>query len=261
MRGTISTSIGSRPMTRSASISSRIFMEPISAVKAEPERPATMMRGQEHGEFAQDEDADQVDDEGGGAELLKLEDALLGDDAADKERDQHDDRHAAIGDLLELVDHRRAAELRRACDDADQGRDHFPEEGDAADEVPARIGDALADIDQEIDEPGVPDRRPLLEAAIGDLVKEDALLRARVHEIGREALLAELVPGPVEHPGAKGVEPLDTSEVEDDAPAVRLRRRCRRSAFRPWRRARPSSDPERLARTSSLVWSIRACGS
>ena len=43
MRGTISTSIGSRPMTRRASISSRIFMEPISAVKAEPERPATMM--------------------------------------------------------------------------------------------------------------------------------------------------------------------------------------------------------------------------
>ena len=43
MRGTISTSIGSRPMTRSASISSRIFIEPISAVKAEPERPATMI--------------------------------------------------------------------------------------------------------------------------------------------------------------------------------------------------------------------------
>ena len=42
-RGTISTSIGSSPITRSASISSRIFIEPISAVKDEPERPATMM--------------------------------------------------------------------------------------------------------------------------------------------------------------------------------------------------------------------------
>ncbi len=43
MRGTIRTSIGSSPITRRASISSRIFMEPISAVKAEPERPATMI--------------------------------------------------------------------------------------------------------------------------------------------------------------------------------------------------------------------------
>jgi len=32
MRGKISTSIGSNPMVRSASISSRIFMEPSSAV-------------------------------------------------------------------------------------------------------------------------------------------------------------------------------------------------------------------------------------
>ena len=42
-RGTTSTSIGSSPITRSASISSRIFIEPISAVKARPERPATMI--------------------------------------------------------------------------------------------------------------------------------------------------------------------------------------------------------------------------
>ena len=68
MRGTISTSMGSRPMTRSASISSRIFMEPISAVKAEPERPATMIEVSSTRELAQDQDADEVDDEGRGAE-------------------------------------------------------------------------------------------------------------------------------------------------------------------------------------------------
>ena len=56
--------MGSRPMTRSASISSRIFMEPISAVKAEPERPATMIEVRSTREFAQDEDAGKVDDEG-----------------------------------------------------------------------------------------------------------------------------------------------------------------------------------------------------
>ena len=69
-----------------------------------------------------------------------------------------------------------------------QRRDEFAEEGDAADEIPPGVGDALADIDQEIDEPGVPDWRTSLEAPVGDLVEEDALLRARVHEVGREAL-------------------------------------------------------------------------
>ena len=96
-------------MTRSASISSRIFMEPISAVKAEPERPATMIEVRSTAEFAQDQDADQVDDERRRAEPNELENALLRDDAADQERDQHDDRHALIGDLLELVDDRRPA--------------------------------------------------------------------------------------------------------------------------------------------------------
>ena len=68
-----------------ASISSRIFIEPISAVKAEPERPATHDRGQQHTEFAQHEDADQIDHETRRAEALQLENALLGDDRADPE--------------------------------------------------------------------------------------------------------------------------------------------------------------------------------
>ena len=43
MRGRTRTSIGDMPITRSASISSRIFIEPSSAVMAEPVRPATMI--------------------------------------------------------------------------------------------------------------------------------------------------------------------------------------------------------------------------
>ena len=42
-RGMTRTSTGLRPMTRIASTSSRMRMAPISAVKADPERPATMM--------------------------------------------------------------------------------------------------------------------------------------------------------------------------------------------------------------------------
>ena len=113
MRGTISTSIGSSPMTRSASISSRIFIEPISAVKAEPERPATMIEVSSTPSSRRIRMPIEVDHEGRRAEALQLEDALLGDDAADQERDQHDDRHAAEGDLLELVDQRRQPETPR----------------------------------------------------------------------------------------------------------------------------------------------------
>ena len=68
MRGTISTSMGSSPMTRSASISSRIFMEPISAVKAEPERPGDHDGGEKNAQLAQDQDADEIDHEGRRAE-------------------------------------------------------------------------------------------------------------------------------------------------------------------------------------------------
>jgi hypothetical protein len=42
-RGTTSISIGSIPITFSASISWRAFITPSSAVKADPERPATMI--------------------------------------------------------------------------------------------------------------------------------------------------------------------------------------------------------------------------
>ena len=43
MRGMTSASIGDTPMVRMASISSVIFIVPICAAKAEPERPATMI--------------------------------------------------------------------------------------------------------------------------------------------------------------------------------------------------------------------------
>ena len=43
MRGRTSASIGDTPIVRMASISSVIFIVPICAAKAEPERPATMI--------------------------------------------------------------------------------------------------------------------------------------------------------------------------------------------------------------------------
>ena len=52
-RGMISTSSGSSAITFRASISSRIFIEPISAVIDDPVRPAIMIEVIKHAKFAQ----------------------------------------------------------------------------------------------------------------------------------------------------------------------------------------------------------------
>ncbi len=177
-------------------------------------------RREEHRQFAQDEDAGEVDDERRRAELHELENALLGHDAADEERDQDDDRHPAIGDLLELIDDRRAAEAPRPCENAQQSGDELAEERRPADQVPACSGDALADVDEELDEGRVHRLGLRLEAPIGDLVEKGALFRARLDEIAGEPFLAEFMARAVEHPGPERIEPLDAAKVEDDAAPV-----------------------------------------
>ena len=93
-------------MTFSASTSSRIFIEPISAVIALPERPAIMIAVISTPISRSYQDADKIDDEDFGAEIAELESALLGDDRADQERHQHDDRNGADAHPVDLVEDR-----------------------------------------------------------------------------------------------------------------------------------------------------------
>ena len=108
MRGRTSTSSGSRPMVRRASISSRIFIEPSSAVKELPERPATMIETIST-PSSQSQDAHEIDDVIVGAEPAKVKEALLSDDGADQQRDHGDDGHGAHADAVELMSHRGPA--------------------------------------------------------------------------------------------------------------------------------------------------------
>ena len=78
-------------------------------------------RGQQHAEFAQDQNGDQLDRKGRGAEAPQLIKPLLLDDAADQEIDGHDDRHRPQGEIFHMVDHRRRARERR-IEDHPQGR-------------------------------------------------------------------------------------------------------------------------------------------
>ena len=77
-----------------------------------------MIADDQHAQFAQHQDADHVDDVDFGAKGAEVEDALLGDDGADQERDQNNDRHRAPADALEVMNGRGEAQPRRARDRA-----------------------------------------------------------------------------------------------------------------------------------------------
>ena len=84
-----------------ASISSVIFIVPICAAKAEPERPATMIAvisTPSSRTVIRPIEIDRVDF---GAELLELDRALLADDDADEEAHQADDAERADSDHVE----------------------------------------------------------------------------------------------------------------------------------------------------------------
>ena len=112
-----------------ASISSRIFIEPISAVKAEPERPATMIAVSSHTEFAQHEDADQIDHETRRRRSVAAGKcpcwAMI---APTRNEISVMIGHALERDLFELVDERRAAKALRMRDHAHQSRADLPRE-------------------------------------------------------------------------------------------------------------------------------------
>ena len=150
-RGMISTSKGSSAITFRASISSRIFIEPISAVIAEPVRPAIMIEVIKHAELAQTQDANQTDGVIRSAEFGELEDALLGDDRADQEVDQHDDRHAAQPVHLEVIHHRRPAPAPRLRGEAHEHHDDFAQIVDDIEEIDAGVVDGLADRREQRD--------------------------------------------------------------------------------------------------------------
>ncbi len=78
---------------------------------ADPERPGDHNRRQQDAEFAQDQNADKIDDENGRAETSQLENALLRHNGADQKIDQDDDRDAAKRDGFQMENQRRAAEI------------------------------------------------------------------------------------------------------------------------------------------------------
>ena len=79
-------------------------------------------RGHQHAELLDRASADQVDGEHLGAELAKLDRALLGDDDPDQEAHQPDDPEGVDPDHLEALDDGVEAEAARLADDVARSR-------------------------------------------------------------------------------------------------------------------------------------------
>ena len=128
-------------------------------------------RGEQHAEFAQHQNADQVDGEGRGAEAAQLENALLRHDAADQEIDGDDDRHRAQARNFRCGRPSRSERESAGLNEHPQRADgEFAEKGDAADRLSRRGIDApLAEPDQQVDE------RRALAAASGARRREGRL--------------------------------------------------------------------------------------
>ncbi len=129
MRGMTSHSIGLSPIVRMASTSWFTCMVPIWAVKALPERPATMMAVSSTPELAEHADADGLHGEGLGAELLELLDALVGDDDADQEAQHAHDHQRADPHLVHLAHHGVEAEALGLQAGLDEDHEDLAEEG------------------------------------------------------------------------------------------------------------------------------------
>ncbi len=183
-------------------------------------------RHQQHADLAQHQDADHVDDIGFGAELAEVEDALLGDDAADQEGDQHHDRHREPADAIELVDRRGEAEAARVSQHAaERGGDlpqHREEHGDVRPRSHGGAADALERGQHRVPRLGGSARLEvdgvhlLDEAVVARRYPVEAPPPCRRGPGGGQAL---------QQPSPDGVERIDFADVEKDLRCARDLRR------------------------------------
>ena len=109
-------------------------------------RPARDHDGDDqHADLAQHQDADHVDHVLVGAELAEMEEALLGDDAADQERDEQNDRHRLPGDPIEMMHGRREAKGLRPPQHGDERLPERTQHVHEHDQIVPEIGNAAAE--------------------------------------------------------------------------------------------------------------------
>ncbi len=171
----------------------------------------------EDADLPEDEDADEIHDIVVGPELPEVEDALLGDDAADQEGDQEDDADRLPAHAVEMVDRGGQAEPARVDGEPARHRSERAEHREEGGRVCRQRGQAAADPGGEGGQAGrlqaLPRFRPVQRA---DFLHQP--LEALRHP--GEARLAARGRRPPAHaledPGAERVEGRDRREVDRD---------------------------------------------
>jgi hypothetical protein len=182
----------------------------------------------QHADLPEHEDADHVDHVHVGAELAKVEDALLGDDGADQKGDQEHDGHGLPADPVQLVheggEPQRARVRQRAHERDAQGPQHVEERHELAPQV---VGPAPQPLQKS--------RQPALRGAalralqVGalDVLEQAPIVLGQADDLRLAAAVAPIAQQALDQPGAEGVERTHTAHVE------RHRTRTRRLSVQP----------------------------
>ncbi len=158
-------------------------------------------RGEKHAQFAQRQNADEIDRISRRAEAFQQIDAALGDDAADEKIDERDDRHAAEGEGFEVKDDGSAAKPRRRNNAPAERRNDAAEKFDPLEDIAAGIDNALAHVfenDARI-KPLVLRRRG--KASVMRLGEQNFIFGLEVFDSRLDAMPAEVLARAIDEPG------------------------------------------------------------
>ena len=162
-----------------------------------------------------------------------MENALLGDDGADQKRDEHDDRHRAPADALEMMHDRRqpkppGRDDRRAAPTSVTRAEHVDDR---------RTSDQPISATPRPTDPSAPEMRFGRRGVAGRraLTRRTSSIRLRIGAErptmrARRTARRQAAVQPLDQPGAESVEPLQSREVDIDA-----------ARTLPWRRAASST--------------------
>ena len=171
----------------------------------------------QHADLAQHQDADHVDHIGVGAELAEVENALLGDDAADQERDQHHDRHRLPADAEQVIDRGGQSEAARIADDASQRDGEFAEHVEKCLGIRCQLGGCAAHaVERRPQSVRMFRRRALLQIDAADRIDQAAIMRRQSDELrvrlGKIGTAAAAVPATM--PPAYRAPPTPAMSIE-----------------------------------------------
>ena len=172
----------------------------------------------QHADFAQDQNADHVDDVNIRAEPAEMEKSLLRDDAADQEGDEQDDRYRLPADPVEMMYGRCQSEGFGLDERIEERRAHRAEHVQERHETARGIFNRLAEIVQcQQDRIRLPCGRIFGAVCLVHFVEQAAVMVLQADDLRLAIRVAPGTRQPLEQPGSEGVELADCPHIDGHA--------------------------------------------